>query len=189
MEDQPIVNEEPVIEVPEAEEVVTEPAPLPGQKTESVLLLESLQKERERRRIAEEELEALRNKPEGEYTSDEGKLLKAEIDRLAKQLENSSRNDQLATLRTSFPALKDKAQEFENYLEENKGMKLEVAAKAFLVENNLFESPAPRRGLERDTGGTRTPVKTGRTEAEVSELRKNNYRQYEKELRAGTLWN
>lgn len=188
MDEPTIVNEEPVIEAPIAEEIVVEPAPLPGEKTESVKLLESLQKEREKRRELETELENLRNQPTADLYSDEGKLLKAEIDRLAKELESRSQNEQLKTLQTSYPALKDKSSEFQEYLENNKGMRLEVAAKAFLVENNLFENPTPRKGLERETGGTRVQPKQGRTEEEVAELRKTNYRKYEQELRKGTLW-
>lgn len=189
MEDTTIVNEEPVIEAPTAEETVVEPAPLPGEKTESVKLLESLQKEREKRRELETELENLRNQPTADaYSSDEARLLKAEIDRIARELESNKQNDQLKSLQTSYPALKDKGSEFQEYLENNKGMRLEVAAKAFLVENNLFENPTPRKGLERETGGTRVQPKQGRTEEEVAELRKTNYRKYEQELRKGTLW-
>lgn len=189
MEDTPIVNEEPVIEAPPVEEAPADPTPLPGEKTEPVLLLESLQKEREKRRELELQLENLKNQPAGDVYSDEGKLLKSEIDRLARELENRDRKDTLSQLTARFPALKDKASEFDEFLEENKGMKLETAAKAFLVERNLFETPSQRKGLERDTGGGRVPARTGRTAEEVSELRKTNYRQYEKELRAGTLWN
>jgi len=66
-------------------------------------------------------------------------------------------------------------------------MKLETAAKAFLVEKDLLSEPKPRKGLEKGSGGTRAQPKTGRTEEEIAELRKNNFRKYMRELKAGTL--
>jgi hypothetical protein len=51
MEENTIVNEEPVIEVPETVEEVTETAP-PGAKLNQNSLLKSLQEERDKRRDA-----------------------------------------------------------------------------------------------------------------------------------------
>lgn len=192
---EPIVNEEPVIEAPEPEEVETESAP-PGAKTDPELLLQSLQEEREKRRQEaerrkelERELEEAKRVQPADVFSDEGKLLKAEIDRLERKLGEKDQQDTLKQLESTYPALKDKYQEFEDYRTDpaNAGMKLETAAKAFLVEKNLLETVQPRKGLERDTGGGRTPVKTGRTQEEIAELRVKNFRQYMKEVKAGTI--
>lgn len=195
---EPIVNEEPVIEVPKPETVVTEPAPKPGEKTDPALLLEALHKEREekkeerRLRLAAEEALLARNTPENTVVefSDEGKILLDKIASLEKKSSSRDEKDRLNAVQSVFPALKDKFQEFEDFRNnpENAGMQIETAAKAFLVENDLLEKPQTRKGLERETGGTREPVKQGRTPEEVDELRTTNYRQYVKELKAGTLY-
>jgi len=187
----PIVNTEEVINPEPAAEAVAEvatPVTPPGAKTDPTELLASLQKEREKRRELEAEIERLQAAPAGEVIlSEEGRFLKEQIDRLTGTLSVREKAEQLAAIQAVHPALKDKASEFETYLEENKGMAPEIAAKAFLIENDLVDVQ-PRKGLEKETGGARAPVKTGRTEAEVAELRKNNYRQYQKELAKGTLW-
>lgn len=180
-----IVNEEEVITPQTTEETVTEPVPLPGEKTESALLLESLQKERAKRKELEAEL-ALKNTAPVGYSSDEAIALKAEIDRVSGELASSNREKQLSQIQATYPALKDKAPEFEQFLEENPGIKLDTAAKAFLVEKDLIQTQ-PRKGLEKDIGGGRTPVKVGMTSEEKDELRVTNYREYVKRIKNGTL--
>lgn len=191
---QPIVNQEdPVIEDPTPEPVVPEPAPAPkpGEKTDSAQLLKSLQEERERRRIAEEALAAMSTVPEktGVAFSDEGKLLEQQISEVKGQLAVREEREKLQAAQAKYPALADKQAEFDAYRSapENAGMSIETAAKAFVIENDLLEKPAPRKGLERPTGGERTPQKQGRTPEEIAELRTNNYKQYVRELKAGTI--
>lgn len=187
-----IVKEESVIEAPQSEEVVIESAPQPGEKTESALLLKSLQEERDKRRELERTLEELERvqQPIVDIVSDEGRLLKGEIERLEGEIRQKEAQHTLSQLQVTYPALKDKTQEFEDFRAstENAGMKLETAAKAFLVERNLLETPVTRKGLEKDTGGGRVQPKQGRTQEEVTELRTTNFRQYIKELKAGTLY-
>lgn len=86
-----------------------------------------------------------------------------------------------------YPMLKDKMAELEEFrnLPDNKGMNLNTAAKAFLVERGLLE--APRKGLETPTGGPRTPVRTGMTAEEVKTLRENDYRKYTEMLTKGQI--
>lgn len=185
----PIVNEESVIETPIVEEVVTEPKPQPGDKTESALLLKSLQEEREKRRILESELEeAKRNvQPQGDVFSDEGKVLDGKIAKLEAELKAEKEAKRLSTLHATYPALKDKQDEFTQYLEDNQGMGMEIAAKAFLIEKDLYETPKARKGLESASGGGRTPVQTGMTAEEIDNLRVNNYNEYARRIRLGTL--
>jgi hypothetical protein len=182
---QPIVNEEPVIEAPEAVEEVTETAPQPGEKTDPALLLRELQEERREKRELKRKLDELKAAPEPDpdVFSEEGIALKNEIKSIHDKLA-------LTELTAKYPQLKDKASEFEDFRAdpENKGMSVATAAKAFLAERNLLNvTPAPRKGLETDTGGGRQPVKIGRTEEEVGELRTTNFRKYMQELKKGTL--
>lgn len=186
------VNPEiPVSEESKPEEVVTTPEPVkPGEKTDSALLLKSLQEERERRRIAEEAL-AQKNSElvVTEPISDEGKFLKSQIDELKEKLSAKEKAEELLRLQSSFPALKDKGAEFEAFRSnpDNAGMKLETAAKAFLLENDLLTSPTSRKGLEKDTGGARVVPKTELTADEVRDLRVNDYRRYVRLLAEGKI--
>lgn len=193
--EEPIVNDEPVIEAPETTEEVTEVSP-PGAKTDPALLLEKLHEERDKRREeeklrkeAEAELQRLKDVPEGEVVSEEGRMLQAEIRRLQAQVASSEESARLTNLQTKFPVLKDKESEFKDFLSdpENRGMKIETAARAFLTENSLLETPPARKGLERTTGGTRAPAKVGMTPEEMDDLRTTNYAEYRKRIKAGTL--
>ena len=62
---------------------------------------------------------------------------------------------------------------------------MENVVKLFLSENGLIESP--RRGLEKPTGGDRTPPLMGMTSEEVKTLRETNYRKYEDMLMKGQI--
>lgn len=187
-----IVKEEPVIEAPKTEEVVTETVAPAGAKTDPALLLKSLREERARIKELESELIEARKASENtgaEVFSDEGKVLEAKISTLEARLANRDEIDRLTAVHSTYPIIKDKQQEFDDFrnASENAGMRIETAAKAFLVENDLLERPKQRKGLEKETGGVRVAPKVGRSPEEIDELRVNNYRQYVKELRAGTL--
>lgn len=174
-----------------------EPAPQPGEKTESSLLLKSLQEERERRRILEEENKQLRESlvpsepPDEEVFSDEGKLLKKEISSLKSELSEVRGELTKAKVLEKYPILKEKWEEFEEFrlLSENKGMNLATAAKAFVVEKELLESPPQRKGLEKLTGGAReVPVsESGYTVEEVRKLREEQPKLWEKLVREKRL--
>lgn len=165
-------------------EVVTET--VPGEKTDSALLLKSLQEERDKRRDLEAEIATLKTQPVAEVFSDEGKLLADKIARLEQDRDDERRQNQMTQVQLQYPAIKDKSAEFDNYLAENPGMRLEVAAKSFLVENNLFESQ-PRKGLERQTGGGRVSPKEGMSVEDITDLRTNNFRKYAQLLREGKI--
>lgn len=194
MENEPVVNVQPTPELaPEAitpavkapEEVIT---PAPGNKTDPNLLLESLQKEREKRRQLEEELETIKSStPSEEAFSDEGKLLEKKISQLQSELGEIRQDSAKKDLQIAHPELKDKWTEFEEFrtLPDNKGMSLRTAAKAYLVENGMFDTQ--RKGLEKPTGGVRTPLTSGMNAQDVENLRKNDFRKYEKLLMEGKL--
>lgn len=176
-----VVNEE--LTTPQASEAtkqVTQPAPA-GAKTDSELLLKSLQEERERRRKVEEELNILKQTAplnnDDEVYSDEGKTLKSKIDLLEERLSTLSEEREIERMLAQYPALKDKASEFKEFRKsEHPRAKVESVAKIFLAENGLLEPK--RQGLESPTGGTRTPMTSGMTSEEVKHLRETNYRKY-----------
>ncbi len=171
-------------------------APEAGTKTESALLLKSLQEEREKRRaqdekmaLLEEELSTLKSShlTDAEAFSDEGKALEAKINSLRDEIVSLKNDSAERELKASNPIFKEKWQEFEEFrqLSENKGMNLRTAAKAFLVENGLLEPT--RKGLERTTGGKGTPSASGMTMEEIKHLRETNFRKYQEMVKKGQI--
>jgi len=86
-----------------------------------------------------------------------------------------------------YPVLKEIWSEVEKFRKdpENRGMSIQTAAKAFIIENNL--SDTPRLGLEKTTGGSKVPVSTGMTSEEVAKLRTNDYEKYRLMLKNGQI--
>lgn len=196
MEDQnPVVNQEPTTPASEPiikkEEVIQAPAVQAGDKTDPNLLLKSLQEEREKRRIAEQELETFKSsalsESEEDVFSDEGKVLKKEIGALKSELSEVKSELTKKDLLIAHPILKDKMAEFEEFRSdpENKGMNLRTAAKAFLVENGLLD--VSRKGLEKPTGGQRVPMSSGMTADDVKTLRETNFKKYQELLMKGQI--
>ena len=175
MEEKEVVNEVPVTE----ETVVEETTQVePGEKTDSTLLLKSLKEEREKRRLLEEELLKLNKSQEAEVFSDEGLALQRQI----KELEGVIEKKEIIE---KFPELKDKQDEFEQFRKDYPGVSVEKTAKLFLSENDLIEKP--RKGLEKVSGGMRTPQQTGLSSEEISKLRSTNFRKYSQLVREGKI--
>ena len=138
----------------------------------------------------EQELELLTNQSTPtEAFSDEGKLLEKKITELSSTITELKQNSAKEEVLRVNPILKDKWTEFETFRQdpENKGMNLKTAAKAFLTETGLLE--VRRQGLEQNTGGDRTPMKTGMSPEEAEELRVKNFRLYQEKLQRGEIPN
>jgi len=175
-------------ETPMEPEVVPEGAtpetPQAGDKTSPNLLLKSLQEEREKRRELETRLQTLEeqlnpsvpSEPESEDLSS----FRVELAEVKGKLQKSE-------VIESYPALKELWSDFEEFRTEsdNKGMNMKTAAKAFLTEKGLLEPK--RKGLEKPTGGPRTPQLTGMTVEDVKHLRETNYKKYEEMLKKGQI--
>lgn len=160
-----------------------------GDKTPPNELLGALQEERERRRKSEatqkeleETIERLKNSSissEDEVFSDEGKTLQKQIKALESQLTETKRENAKKDLLIANPILKEHLKEFEEFQidPENKGMNLRTAAKAFMVEKGLLDTP--RIGLEKPTGGSKQPSTLGKmSSADAELLRKTNFKKY-----------
>ena len=190
---EPIVNEVPVIEELPTTEEVTEVVVPPGTKTDSALLLQSLKEEREEKRalkarMAEMEAElTAKQTPETEVFSDEGRVLQNQILELNKKLSYREEQEVMAGIQSKHPQIKDKFSEFEQYRLDNPGMKIETQAKAFLVENDLLETPKIRQGLEKSSGGGRIPTTTGITQEEIDKIRLNNPRKFRDMIKSGQI--
>ena len=193
-----VVNQEPVTEAPVSEDVKTQepevetteevtPKVQAGDKTDPNLLLKSLQDEREKRRLLEEELEQLKSSAlsEDEVFSDEGKALKKQITTLTEKINSIEEDKNLQAVYAQYPVLKEKSEEFNTFRAEYPRTKLENVAKLYLAENGLLE-PA-RKGLEKTTGGPRIPPTSGMTAEDVKTLRETNFKKYQEMLSKGQI--
>jgi hypothetical protein len=184
-------QEPPVEETAPVEEVVTEtttPQVKAGDKTEPNLLLESLQKERAKRKELEELL-AKQNSPDIEVFSDEGKALQSQIRKLEAQVTAANEEKLLSSVQSKYPAISDKMEEFNEFRQSYPTANIDSVAKLFLVENDLLQPKTPPKGLEKGSTGPRTIPKQGMTSEDVKDLRTKNYKQYMEMLMAGKLDN
>lgn len=175
------------------ETVPEETAPAAGSKTDPALLLQSLKEEREKRRETERKLKEAEEKilsstPTEEVYSDEGKTLMKEIQSLKSELSGYKTESTRKDVLREYPVLEDKWTEFNEYLAEpeNAGMALKTAAKAFLIENGLSIT-TKRKGLEKPTGGDKTPKPQGYTFAQMKALRENDWDKYQKLNKEGAF--
>jgi hypothetical protein len=198
-------NIQPVVKDPLTPELASDaivplgvpPAPpAPGTKTDPALLLEALKDERTKRQtleadliLAREELNNLKTNPTipPESMSDEGRELDGKIKTLEQQLSGLQADNAKKDVLITYPILREKWAELEEFrkLPENKGMNLRTSAKSFLVENGLLE--APRKGLEKTTGGPRVATPSGMSEDDVKVLRETSPKKYYQMVKNGQL--
>lgn len=180
------LSEEPVV-VDTTPVVDSTPAVLPGDKTPKNLLLESLHEERAKRKELEDRIALLETSNSSDVFSDEGKTLQGEIQKLYSQLTEIKTDNAKKDILISHPELKDRWNELEEFrnLEDNKGMNLRTATKAFLIEQGLFEPQ--RKGLEKTTGGQRVPVSQEQSIEDIKTLRETNPKKYEDMLVKGLI--
>lgn len=158
-----------------------EPEMAPGTKTDPALLLKSLKEEREKRRLLEQELDSFKKTPESDdIYSDEGKVLKKEIQTLNERIEVKEIIEQ-------FPQIKGKYSEFMEFKRDYPGISTERVAKLFLSESGLATPKIVRKGLEKASGGSREATPQGITTEDVANLRTTNFRKYSQMVREGKI--
>ncbi len=165
--------------------VVTDPAP--GSQTDPALLLIALKDERTKRKNLEDRIVLLENAGLSDTDKIELGKLKTQIEESNSKLETLTQDNVKKDLLIAHPVLGEKWAEFETFRADpdNQGMGIKTAAKAFLVENGLLD--APRRGLEKPTGGPRVPVSTKMTHEEIKHLRETDFKKYQDMLMAGLI--
>jgi len=184
-----VTNPQPSEGEKEVEKQEDSQQPAPGSKTDSELLLKSLQEEREKRRELEakqKELEEQLTSTPSEYYTDEGQALQKEIASLKQDLMSMKEERELESVFTQHPVLKDKVDEFNEFKSSYPGVSADKLAKLFISENELADTPK-RKGLEKSTGGQKTPSPAGMTTEEVTNLRKNNWKKYIEMLQKGQI--
>lgn len=194
----PIVNEDEKIEEgsegekPKAEEPKTE-------TPEGFVPHGAFHQEREKRKDAEKELKEFKtNSKEKEsfakreadedVQSDEGKTIMSRVDTLDQKIASRERKEDELRVYLDYPILKDKQDEFQEYLEENPGLSPEKAAKLFMFDNNLVGEAKPKRkGLEQPTSGSKKTLPDGISKEDAERLRTEDYRKYERMILSGKL--
>lgn len=178
----PVTQNEPVVEIPKIEEAALsseEIADLRHKAEVSSQNFERAKKAEQRAKELEESLALLDTNPS--YTGDEdvGKL-KSEIAEIKGKFAKSE-------VIEAHPVLKEIWNDFESFhaQEDNKGMSIKTAAKAFLTEKGLLDPV--RKGLEKPTGGPRVPFTSGMSAEEAKKLRETDYKKYTEMLRKGQI--
>lgn len=159
----------------------------PGSKTDSVLLLKSLQEEREKRKELEDRIGLLESSASPDLNTTEAKELLKQIRESSVKIDALTQENAKKDVLMAHPVLKEKWAEFETFREdpENKGMNVRTAAKAFLVENGLLDQKRP--GMEKPTGGDRNPPSTKMTVEEIKNLRETNFKKYQELIEKGLI--
>lgn len=168
------------VEVPKEEyEELTKRATVSSQNYERLKKLE-LEKEELQAQLEERDLEERDNVVLSEVDDETITKLKSDISQIKGELDKSK-------VIEKYPMLKEVWSEVEKFYSdpENRGMSIQTAAKAFVIENGLME--APRAGLEKTTGGPKVPVSSGMSVEEIQKLRINDYEKYRKMLKNGQI--
>ena len=126
------------------------------------------------------ELELLDNDSSSEFEDEDVNQLKKDFSEIKAELGQSK-------LVKKYPQLEETWGDFEKYQQEpeNAGMKLETAAKAFLVDKDLLGTR--RKGLEKTTGGSKVPQSTGMSLEDIENIRKNDGPKYREMLKKGQI--
>lgn len=161
-------------------------------KTPPNELLGALKEEREKRKEVERQLAELRasKEPAVEVAdmSDEGRALQQRIDDLTKVIDDMKSKEDLAQVTVQYPQLKDKMTEFDEYRAGKPGYNLKDVAMLFLTENNLLDTKPARKGLEKPSGGSKTPSNTGQISAsDVDRIRSTQPRLFIQMVRDGRI--
>ena len=186
------IDEKPIEAiVPEKEDVV-EPALAPAVKTPSNELLAALKEERAKRKEVEQKLKTLETSSQSfdlddDALSDEGRVLKRQIETLQSQLGTVTSSLEQERVFAEFPQLKEKASEFDTFKADYPGVPMGKIAKLYLAENDLLNPPRVRKGLERPTGGARVAEPSGTSAAEIDRLMKNEPKKFARMLQNGEI--
>lgn len=173
------VETEVVVEETKTEEDTVSPEDLEELKKKADVSSQNF----ERAKKAEarvKELELLDNDSSSEFEDEDVSKLKNDVTALQSELGQSK-------LTKKYPQLEETWEDFEKYHQdpENAGMKLETAAKAFLVDKDLLGTR--RKGLEKATGGNKAPQTTGMSLEDIENVRKNDGPKYREMLKKGQI--
>jgi hypothetical protein len=105
---------------------------------------------------------------------------------LAEMRQEKERHKNLEITKEKFPELNVLSREFETYCEKYPHVDVDTLAKSFLFEKNP-PVEKQRKGLEKPSGGAKTPVADGWTVEEVQRLRTTDEKKYLELVKKGKL--
>lgn len=149
-------------------------------------LFERAKKAEEKAKELELKIQSLEEAPDDDEEVSEKTT--SELKELRRKLTEMEEKRDLDTLYAEFPVLNQKLDEFDEYRQENPGMPLKTAAKAFLAEKDLLGQTRQNPGLEPARGGVKTPPSSGKMSADdVKHLRENNFKEYRRLVSEGKI--
>jgi len=174
------VETEVVVEETKTEEDTVSPEDLEELKKKADVSSQNFERAKKAEaRVKELELSDT-NDSSSEFEDEDVSKLKNDVTALQSELGQSK-------LTKKYPQLEETWEDFEKYHQdpENAGMKLETAAKAFLVDKDLLGTR--RKGLEKATGGNKAPQTTGMSLEDIENVRKNDGPKYREMLKKGQI--
>ncbi len=163
------------------------PAPEKSDIPKGMVPYQALDEERRKRKDLEKKLKQLESSSSvipDDQLSDEGRLLKQEIQKAQDKISELEAEKQRDQVYSKYPQIADKAGEFEDFREEYPTLPLEKVAKLFIAEKNLFDAPK-RKGLERPTSGPKTQHDEEFSSDDISRLMKGDEKKFVKLIRQG----
>ncbi len=149
-------------------------------------LEEELKKIKEESSVSPEKL--AEQYPDWELMTESEKWMAKELIQLK---EKARWEEDLAKAKKTFPSLETKESEFKDYCYKfPKSVDVEVLAKSFLFDSVKPEPEVvkePSKGLEKPTGGSRQVPSPGMTLEDITRLRENQPKLYEKMIREGKI--
>ena len=174
------VETEVVVEETKTEEDTVSPEDLEELKKKADVSSQNFERAKKAEaRVKELELSDT-NDSSSEFEDEDVNQLKKDFSEIKAELGQSK-------LVKKYPQLEETWGDFEKYHQdpENAGMKLETAAKAFLVDKDLLGTR--RKGLEKATGGNKAPQTTGMSLEDIENVRKNDGPKYREMLKKGQI--
>lgn len=112
----------------------------------------------------------------------------SKIAELRIELREIKEQGQMDKLLESYPVLRDKRQEFDDFREEYPGISVDKVAKLFISEKELDTKTSKRKGLEVAKGGQRVAPQSGKmSSTDVKRLRETNFKEYMKLIKNGKV--
>jgi len=122
-----------------------------------------------------------------ESLSDEGRLLKQQIEEQNKKIAFLLEDQNKERLFNKYPILQDKEDEFNDFKLQYPGVPTDKVAKLFLSENGLSETAPKRKGLERPTSGPKNQREEVLTGQDVDRFMKGDEKKLQKMIMSGQL--
>lgn len=175
------------VKEPEKREVAKEIEQPKGSKTPESNLYAALEEERRARKELERKLKEISEPKvqDDEVFSDEGKALKRNIGELEAEIRTLKESKELEVLYQTYPELKS-APDFDEFRSDYSGITLDKVARLYLSEKGLLGGQPERKGLEKPSGGSKTPP-ASITQDDLKRLRENEPRRYIKLIREGKI--